>query len=71
MPDEGLVQIRITLEAARVNANLIQKDAAKKIGVSLKTLQNYESGKTKPNWDTLNRMSTVYKIPIGMLDCRY
>lgn len=71
MSEEKNIQIRITLEAARVNARLIQKEAAKKIGVSLKTLQNYESGKTKPNWDTLNRMSIVYQVPIGMLDCRY
>lgn len=71
MPNDNAVQIRISLEAARVNAKLIQKEAAIKLGISLKTLQNYESGKTKPNWDTLDKMSTVYNIPIGMLDCRY
>lgn len=71
MSNDNVVQIRISLEAARVNAKLIQKEAAIKLGISLKTLQNYESGKTKPNWDTLDKMSTVYNIPIGMLDCRY
>ncbi len=71
MPNEEKVQIRISLEAARVNAELVQKDAAKLIGVSLKTLQNYENGKTKPNWDTLIKMSNIYNIPIGMLNCRY
>ena len=54
MPNDNAVQIRISLEAARVNAKLIQKEAAIKLGISLKTLQNYESGKTKPNWDTLD-----------------
>lgn len=71
MPEEMAIQFRISLEAARVNAKLLQKDAALKIGVSLSTLQNYESGKTKPNWDTLNKMSEIYKIPIGMLNCQY
>lgn len=71
MSNEEKVQIRISLEAARVNAELVQKDAAKLIGVSLKTLQNYENGKTKPNWDTLIKMSNIYNIPIGMLNCRH
>ena len=71
MSNEEKVQIRISLEAARVNAELVQKDAAKLIGVSLKTLQNYENGKTKPNWDTLIKMSNIYNITIGMLNCRY
>ena len=65
MSNEEKVQIRISLEAARVNAELVQKDAAKLIGVSLKTLQNYENGKTKPNWDTLIKMSNIYNIQIG------
>ena len=71
MTSEDRIQIRISLEAARVNAELLQKDAAKLIGISLKTLQNYENGKTKPNWDTLIKMSDIYHIPIGMLNCRY
>ena len=71
MTSEDRIKIRISLEAARVNAELLQKDAAKLIGISLKTLQNYENGKTKPNWDTLIKMSDIYNIPIGMLNCRY
>ena len=71
MTSEDRIQIRISLEAARVNAELLQKDAAKLIGISLKTLQNYENGKTKPNWDTLIKMSDIYNIPIGMLNCSY
>ena len=64
-----LTQFRITLEAARVNAGLTQVKAAPLLGVSLATLKNYEKGKTKPNWDTLNKMSDIYNIPIGMLKC--
>lgn len=58
--------IKITFEAARVNAHLTQKEAVKLLDISLKTLQNYENGVTKPNLDTLRKMSSVYKIPIGM-----
>lgn len=64
-----MAQFRITLEAARVNVGLSQKQAAPLIGVSLSTLKNYENGKTRPNWDTLSKMSNTYKIPIGMLKC--
>ena len=39
---------KITLAAARVNAGLSQQEAAKALGVSVATLQNYESGKTVP-----------------------
>ncbi len=63
------LEFRITFEAARVNSHLLQREAAEMIGISLKTLQNYENGITKPNWDTLTKMSAVYKIPIGMLKC--
>ena len=65
------MQFRISLEAARVNAKLTQKEASSLIGISLKTIQNYENGITKPNWDTLIKMSEVYEIPIGMLNCKY
>lgn len=61
--------VKITFEAARVNAHLTQKEAVKLLDISLKTLQNYENGVTKPNWDTLNKMSAVYNIPIGMFKC--
>ncbi len=56
--------IRISLEAARVNANLIQKEAAKKIGISTATLQNYESGKTVPTWEMATKISKVYDFPL-------
>lgn len=71
MSENDFKQYRLSLEAARVNAKLLQREAAKMIGISLKTLQNYENGKTKPNWETLEKMSDVYNIPIGMLNCRY
>ena len=52
----------ITLKAARVNRNLNQKDAAKLIGVSVSTLQNYESGKCFPDVPIIKAIERVYKI---------
>lgn len=50
----------ITLKAARVNRNLTQKEAAKLIGVSLKTLQNYELGESFPDVPVIRQIEKVY-----------
>ena len=52
----------ITLKAARVNRNLNQKEAAKLIGVSVSTLQNYESGKCFPDVPVIKSIERVYQI---------
>ena len=39
---------KITLPAARKNANLTQKDLAKLCGVSESTVSNWEKGKSEP-----------------------
>ncbi len=51
---------KITLKAARVNKGMTQMEAAKKLGVSKSTLQNYESGNTIPNWDMVRRIEELY-----------
>lgn len=35
---------RISLEAARVNAGISQKEAAKRLGINVGTLSNWERG---------------------------
>ena len=50
----------ITLKAARVNRGLNQKEAAALIGVSLSTLQNYESGKSFPDVPVIESMETLF-----------
>ena len=54
---------RITLKAARVNADLSQREAAKALGVNVSTLQNYEAGKTVPDWEMVKRIESVYSFP--------
>ena len=53
---------KITLKAARVNAGLTQKEAAKKINVSNKTLCNWESGASMPKVDKIDAICDLYGI---------
>ena len=61
------VPFKISLRAARVNAKLSQKQAATALHISQKTLINYESGETIPNWETVDNMSHLYGIPVEHL----
>ena len=58
---------KITLKAARVNADLSQKQAAAALGVNVATLQNYETGKTVPDWDMVMRIGEVYGFPTDFI----
>ncbi len=57
-------KIQITLAAARVNAKLTQEEVAHKMGVSKRTIINWEKGNIIPNSASLNMLSEIYKIPI-------
>lgn len=54
---------KISLEAARVNAKLSQKDAAKVLGVDVSTLRNYERGKTSPSYPMVKKIESLYRFP--------
>jgi len=58
---------RISPAAARVNAELNQDEASRKIGISKASLQNYENGKTMPPWDVVQRMGEVYDFPADLI----
>ena len=58
---------KITLKAARVNANLSQGEAAKRLGIAVSTLRNWESGKTFPNKPKIDRICEVYGIGFDVL----
>ena len=58
---------KITLKAARVNANMSQREAAAALGVNVSTLQNYESGKTIPDWGMVKRIEEVYSFPADFI----
>lgn len=52
----------ITLKAARVNMNLTQVEAAKKIGVTVDTLSNYERSKSYPDVPIIKKIEEVYGV---------
>lgn len=55
--------LRITLEAARVNAGYTQKEVAKTLKVSNKTVGNWENGVSTPSVIQANRLCSLYGIP--------
>jgi len=59
--------IQITLEAARVNAKLKQEEAAKKLGITAKTLSNYERGISAIPGYVFKKAAKVYRIPEEMI----
>lgn len=59
--------IQISLEAARVNARLKQEKAGVLIGVTAKTLSNYERGITAIPAHVLKKAAKIYKIPEEMI----
>ena len=58
---------KITLKAARVNANLSQSEAAGRIGVAVSTLRNWEAGKTFPTQPKIEKLCEVYGISFDVL----
>lgn len=54
--------LKITLEAARVNAGLSQKEAAKELKISNTTLGKWENGETFPTADKINDICELYGI---------
>lgn len=60
--------IKITLEAARVNAGFTQKEAAELMHISNRTLQNWESGKSFPNADKIAVICELYGIPYDCIN---
>lgn len=60
--------VKFTLKAARVNANLDQKAAAKAIGVSNKTLGSWENGITSPPASKIPAIIELYGVPFDQLN---
>lgn len=53
---------KITLKAARVNANYTQKDAAKALNVSNKTLCSWEKGASMPRVEKIDAICELYGV---------
>ena len=58
---------QITLKAARVNAGYTQKEAAKILDISNKTLCNWENGKTFPDQPMIEKLCALYGVTYDMI----
>lgn len=59
--------LKITLEAARVNAGLTQKQAAKSLGIHFQTLAKYEKDSTNISFSLLSKIEDLYKVPLSLI----
>jgi DNA-binding XRE family transcriptional regulator len=59
--------MKISLKAARVNANLTQEDVAKKVKKSKNTIVSYEKGKSTPDIETGKALANLYGVSIDDL----
>lgn len=54
--------MRITMKAARINANLTQEEMADRLGVTKKTIGSWENGKTKPKLDKVEPICSLLGV---------
>ena len=60
-------KLNISLKAARVNANLTQKELADELKVTVDTVINWESGKSEPKWSQVQEISRLSGIPANCI----
>lgn len=60
--------IRMTLEAARVNAGLTQKDVCKALDISLTTIWMWERGDRVPPVDKAIKLAELYGVPMEFIN---
>lgn len=54
---------KISLAAARVNACLEQKEAARMLGITPPTLRSWERGETMPDYGKVGEIENLYQYP--------
>ena len=59
--------VRVSLEACRVNARMKQKEWAELLGVAPSTISNWENGTSEPNLSTLRKISELSGIPMDFI----
>lgn len=59
---EGGEMMKLTLKALRVNAGFTLKKASEQLGISVVTLISYETKKTIPNVEMLDKMLELYNV---------
>lgn len=62
-----MAEFNISLKAARINADLTQRELADKLNVTVDTIVNWESGKSEPKWQQLKTISELSGIPMDFI----
>lgn len=65
------MNIKISMAAARKNAELSQKELANACGVSESTVISWEAGKTAPHIKRLPLLEKAYGIPLDYVKIPY
>ena len=65
------MNLKITMESARVNAGLTQKQLALKCGVSESTVINWEKGRALPSLKKIPLLEKAYGIPLDFVKIPY
>ena len=65
------MSIKISMAAARKNAELTQKQLANACGVSESTVINWENGKAHPHIKRLPLLEKAYGIPLDYVKIPY
>lgn len=60
--------VKITIKAARINVGLSQKEAADCLGISNKTLGNWENGVSFPPADMIPKICELYGMSYDNLN---
>ena len=60
--------VKITIKAARINVGLAQKEAADRLGISNKTLGNWENGVSFPPADMIPKICELYGMSYDNLN---
>ena len=59
---------KMSLKALRVNAKMSQQEAAQKLGVSQKTLCNWENGNTFPDQRMIEKICELYGVSYDFIN---
>lgn len=58
------------LRALRARVHISQEEAAKRAGVGVASIVNYENGQTAPNYETAWRLADLYGVTLDDLGGR-
>lgn len=59
--------MRIKLKIARMEKKLSQTEFANKLGISIQSVSNYETGKANPSYETMKKISEILETSVDEL----